>query len=184
MYLLDSDVFLQAKNLHYGFDICPGFWEWLEDASRRGVLGSVAAVKAELVEQGDELSSWVKGHDGLFVPEDPATTTAMREVTAFAQSPRFSAAHRAKFLAKADPLLIACAKAHGHTVVTHEKSAPDSKKVKIPDVCEALGVPTDGIYQVIRNDGANFTFRSEQQPFTLGAAKDALDAAPAAPEML
>ncbi|MGH3228502.1 MAG: DUF4411 family protein [Streptosporangiaceae bacterium] len=23
-YLLDSDVFIQAKNLHYSFDFCPG----------------------------------------------------------------------------------------------------------------------------------------------------------------
>ena len=29
-YLLDSDVFIRAKNDHYGFDLCPGFWEWLE----------------------------------------------------------------------------------------------------------------------------------------------------------
>ena len=25
-YLLDSDVFMAAKNLYYSFDICPGFW--------------------------------------------------------------------------------------------------------------------------------------------------------------
>lgn len=25
-YLLDSNVFIQAKNLHYGFDFCPAFW--------------------------------------------------------------------------------------------------------------------------------------------------------------
>jgi len=25
-YLLDSDVFIQAKNLHYGLDFCPAFW--------------------------------------------------------------------------------------------------------------------------------------------------------------
>ena len=24
-YLLDTDVFVQAKNLHYGFDFCPAF---------------------------------------------------------------------------------------------------------------------------------------------------------------
>ena len=24
-YLLDTNVFLQAKNLHYGFDFCPAF---------------------------------------------------------------------------------------------------------------------------------------------------------------
>ncbi|ANT65111.1 hypothetical protein Ptc2401_01341 [Prosthecochloris sp. CIB 2401] len=25
-YLLDANVFIQAKNLHYGFDFCPAFW--------------------------------------------------------------------------------------------------------------------------------------------------------------
>ena len=25
-YLLDSDVFIRAKNDHYGFDFCPAFW--------------------------------------------------------------------------------------------------------------------------------------------------------------
>ena len=24
-YLLDADVFIRAKNLHYGFDFCPAF---------------------------------------------------------------------------------------------------------------------------------------------------------------
>nr|WP_269633613.1 DUF4411 family protein [Pelomonas sp. BJYL3] len=28
-YLLDANVFIQAKNLQYGFDFCPGFWDWL-----------------------------------------------------------------------------------------------------------------------------------------------------------
>lgn len=26
-YLLDANVFIQAKNLHYGMDFCPAFWE-------------------------------------------------------------------------------------------------------------------------------------------------------------
>ena len=26
-YLLDSNVFIEAKNRYYAFDICPGFWE-------------------------------------------------------------------------------------------------------------------------------------------------------------
>ena len=25
-YLIDANVFIQAKNLHYGFDFCPAFW--------------------------------------------------------------------------------------------------------------------------------------------------------------
>jgi hypothetical protein len=26
-YLLDSNIFIQAKNLHYGLDFCPAFWQ-------------------------------------------------------------------------------------------------------------------------------------------------------------
>ena len=26
IYLVDSDVFITAKNLYYSFDLCPGFW--------------------------------------------------------------------------------------------------------------------------------------------------------------
>ena len=33
-YLLDSDVFIQAKNLHYGFDFCPAFWDWIDEQSQ------------------------------------------------------------------------------------------------------------------------------------------------------
>jgi len=25
-YVLDSNIFIQAKNTYYGFDLCPGFW--------------------------------------------------------------------------------------------------------------------------------------------------------------
>jgi hypothetical protein len=35
-YLLDANVFIQAKNLHYGMDFCPAFWDWLLDANRKG----------------------------------------------------------------------------------------------------------------------------------------------------
>lgn len=33
-YLLDANVFIQAKNLQYGFDFCPAFWDWLERAKQ------------------------------------------------------------------------------------------------------------------------------------------------------
>jgi len=32
-YLLDANIFIQAKNLHYSFDFCPAFWEWLDRAN-------------------------------------------------------------------------------------------------------------------------------------------------------
>jgi hypothetical protein len=38
-YLLDADVFIRAKNLHYGYDFCPAF-EMLRHERARFVLGS------------------------------------------------------------------------------------------------------------------------------------------------
>lgn len=29
MYLLDANAFMEASRLYYGFDLAPGFWEWL-----------------------------------------------------------------------------------------------------------------------------------------------------------
>mgnify|MGYP006298525777 CR=1 FL=1 len=33
-YLLDANVFIEAKNRYYGMDFCPAFWDWLLDARR------------------------------------------------------------------------------------------------------------------------------------------------------
>ena len=35
-YLLDADVFIRAKNLHYGFDFCPGFLGLARAGQRTG----------------------------------------------------------------------------------------------------------------------------------------------------
>lgn len=60
-YLLDSDVFIQAKNLHYGFDFCPAFWTWLERANAASRTISIEKVGTELKAGADELSDWAHG---------------------------------------------------------------------------------------------------------------------------
>lgn len=57
-YLLDANVFIQAKNLHYGMDFCPGFWDWLLESSRAGIVASVTAVDEELQAGSDQLARW------------------------------------------------------------------------------------------------------------------------------
>jgi hypothetical protein len=43
-YLVDADVFIQAKNLHYGLDFCPAFWEWLVNRNAAGHVFSIERV--------------------------------------------------------------------------------------------------------------------------------------------
>jgi hypothetical protein len=44
-YLLDANVFIQAKNLHYGLDFCPAFWEWMIVQNGAGKLASIEKVR-------------------------------------------------------------------------------------------------------------------------------------------
>ena len=57
-YLLDANVFIQAKNLHYGFDFCPAFWDWLVTRNAAGRVLSIEKVGDELAAVADELSDW------------------------------------------------------------------------------------------------------------------------------
>lgn len=71
MYLLDANVFIEAKNRYYDFDICPGFWEWIDGAVRLDKVASITRVYDELKEGGDTLAEWVKDRysNGLFLDD-------------------------------------------------------------------------------------------------------------------
>ena len=57
-YLLDANVFIQAKNLHYGLDFCPAFWEWLIAQNHAGNFFSIEKVGDEVEALEDDLSAW------------------------------------------------------------------------------------------------------------------------------
>lgn len=157
-YLLDSDVFITGKNLYYGMEICPGFWEWLDVQHAAGKVFSIEKVKDELLEAKDELSDWARerGED-FFLPPDDKLIVALQEVTKWAQGPRFKPAAIQKFMTGADLFLIAHAKAHGHTVVTLEAPAPDATAaIKIPTACLALQVKCIDTFQLLRREQAKF----------------------------
>ncbi len=60
------------------------------------------------------------------------------------------------FLQVADYYLVAHALAHGYTVVTHEKAAPSTKIIKIPNPCIALGVKVMTPFEMLRRERAKF----------------------------
>ena len=70
-YLLDANVFISAKNLHYGFDFCPAFWEWLIRENQAGKVYSIERVGDELLAGDDDLAEWAQGRGGdFFIPPD------------------------------------------------------------------------------------------------------------------
>jgi len=47
-YRLDANVFIQAKNLYYGLDFCPAFWDWLIAHNKAGRVFSIEKVGDEI----------------------------------------------------------------------------------------------------------------------------------------
>ena len=157
-YLLDANVFIQAKNLHYGFDFCPAFWAWLEAKSAAGVAGSIEKVGDELYSFGDELSDWAKHMgEGFFAAPTPDVLPALAQVGGWAVSQSYDPAASSAFMQVADCWLVAAAIASNATVVTHEKPGSGSiKKIKIPDACVGLKVKCITPYELLRSEKAKF----------------------------
>lgn len=157
-YLLDSDVFIQAKNRHYAFDIVPGFWDWLVTANTDGVLYSVERVAQELRASADELAEWVVERDaGFFLPPDDAVVASLAAAIEWANGcGLYEPAAVATFGQAADYYLVAHAHAHGHVVVTHEVPANSRLKIKIPNACDGMDVQWTTPFEMLRIAGARF----------------------------
>ena len=83
----------------------------------------------------------------------------MVEVTQWVQDGDYREDAKREFLSVADPLLVAYAKAHEYTVVTHEvfnPGQPGKRKIKIPAACHAFDVPYMRTFEMMRREGAAF----------------------------
>lgn len=156
-YLLDANVFIAAKNLHYGMDFCPAFWDWLADAGKSGNVLSVEKVYDELAAAGDGLTTWAKDRgEGFFLRPDATFYPSLGTLSAWATGGRYEPAAHATFLQLADSYLVAQAHAGKHVVVTHEVPSTSTKKIKVPDACIGLGVKCMSPYAMLRHEGAKF----------------------------
>ncbi|MFO8172800.1 MAG: DUF4411 family protein [Longimicrobiales bacterium] len=156
-YLLDANVFIQAKNLHYGMDFCPAFWDWLLDANQKGKVFSVESVGDELQGIADELSDWAGNLDaGFFLKPEAALLPALAQVSTWATGVNYEPAAVNTFLQAADYYLVSHGLAYGDTVVTHEVASGSKKKIKIPDACISLGVKFMSPFTMLRRERARF----------------------------
>lgn len=162
MFIVDANVLIDAKNRYYGFDIAPGFWEWLENSHADELVCSIAAVRDELLAGDDELSGWAQANGNFFRPLDAAATGQFQPLTSWAHSQGFLPAALAAFAGNAaDYQLVAYASAHGHTLVTLEQSnLARRNRVMIPDACAAMGVSSIGTFEMMRRTGAKLDLRT------------------------
>jgi hypothetical protein len=156
-YLLDANVFIQAKNLHYGFDFCPAFWDWVIAENAASRVFSVERVEGELAAIADDLSVWAATRNPqFFLKVEPAMLPNLTAVSAWAAGQQYEPAAVNTFLQSGDYYLVGQALALGYTVVTHEVPSNSTKKIKIPDICVGMRVPCVTPFEMLRRSRARF----------------------------
>lgn len=156
-YLIDSNVFIQAKNFHYRFQFCQGFWQWLTDAHEAGLVFSIDKVRQELNDgkKDDPVRLWADDlPNSFFIADmhDNAVMQSYKDVMEWNISNHYKIQAKDEFARfdKADAFLIAAAKAYGFSIVTHEVSRPDSKKrILIPDAAKVFNIESILIYDLL-----------------------------------
>jgi len=160
VFLLDSDVFIAAKNAYYAFDICPGFWTALIRAHQADKVRSIDRIRSELLSgrKEEDLVQWV----GKSVPKSffhdsdaDAVSSAYADIMLWVQrNPQFFDRAKAKFATEADGWLVAYAMVHGTVVVTNEQPRLDSRnRVLLPDVCVQFKVQYKDTFVMLRELG-------------------------------
>lgn len=151
VYCVDTSAIIEGRRRAYPPDLFVRLWQNIEALIVDGRFVAPEEVRIELAAKDDETFAWAKSRAGLFVPLD---ADQIREARIVANGfPGFVNNPRAKN--RADPFVIALAKARGYIVVTQERpGSPDDPKM--PTVCDALRVPYIRFLDIIRQERWRF----------------------------
>ncbi|EMB9112655.1 TPA: DUF4411 family protein [Klebsiella pneumoniae] len=162
MYLIDANVFIEAKNKYYNMSFCPAFWDWLLRECAGQHIFSIQGIYDELVTGNDELRTWAMNNRHFFLPvSDEDTQRNLTMVAAYVAERQLNvpmaAIAMAEFLRGADTWLIAKAITTGATIVTHERLDLQCKrKFLIPNVCNHFGVRYVDTFALLQQLNASF----------------------------
>lgn len=156
-FVLDSDVFIAAKNASYAFDICPGFWNGVIRAHAQGRARSIDRIRTELLSgrKEEDLVQWVENEvPAAFLHDSNSETVSLAyaEVMLWVQrNGRYFDRAKAKFATEADGWLVAYSMVNATVVVTNEQPRPDSRnRVLLPDVCAQFSVTYEDTFLMLR----------------------------------
>jgi len=156
-YVLDANVFVSASRLHYAFDFCPAFWDWLVAANKAKRVFSIERVATELAAVDDALAAWASHlSHAFFLKPDAKLQSALGAVATWATTQQYEPAAINTFFQVADYYLVAHALANQQIVVTHEVASATARRIKIPDACIGLGIQHMTPYEMLRREKARF----------------------------
>lgn len=156
IYLIDNDSLIRLKQ--YPGEVFVSLWERLEALVDDHRLIAPHEVFREVTKGDDEIEKWARAHAHMFVDLDADQTAALKEVLK-----KFPGIHDPdKTGADADPVLVALCLAKTRSdsssrycVVTEERLRGPGA-MKIPNVCQALGLEAIPLLEMFRREGFRF----------------------------
>ena len=156
IYCLDANVLIEAWQHYYSPDFCKEYWERLNELGLKRRIFIPEAVRDEVLKTEDDLASWLKKSDIRILNLTGNVTKCLQSI--YAKDPiHYNLVDNMKYRSLADPWLIAHAMDMNATVVTKESMVTASnKRIRIPNVCQNMGIKCINDYQFIREIGINF----------------------------
>lgn len=155
-YCLDANVLIQAWQKYYSPQLCPSYWDMLSGLGVAQKIFLPYHVAEEITRTEDNLAEWLKGSR---IPVRAVTEPVTLALRAIYQANPIHQTLVARGRSLADPWVIATAMSYGACVVTKEEmiTAENSTKVKIPNVCQNMGVRCINDFEFLQEVSARFS---------------------------
>jgi predicted nucleic acid-binding protein len=149
-YCLDANVLIQAWQKYYNPKFCPDYWEVLIELGNHELIFIPEVVYEEITRTEDDLSKWLKASKIPVKKIIEPVTICLQNI--YSNNPTHqNLVDNTKARSLADPWVIAHALHENATVVTKEEkvTALGSNKIKIPNVCDNMGIKWINDFQFI-----------------------------------
>lgn len=157
-YCLDANVLIQAWQKYYNPKFCPDYWEILIQLGNQRRIFIPEMVFEEIVRTEDDLSKWLKQSKIPITKISGPVTIYLQRIYSFNPIHK-NLVDNTKARSLADPRVIAHALHEKAIVVTKEEkvTAISSNRIKIPNVCDNMGIRWINDFQFIDELNIKFT---------------------------
>ena len=159
LYVVDPNTLIRAHQDYYDPEFCPAFWEWIQQAIQRGLVGIIEPVANEIESLDPDLWQLLEQLGcAKSIPLDAETIHNTGEVLARLEGDfQYTDAAKQDYADSLYPRLIAYASIHDAKVVTLQKSDQAQRNtIRLPDLCFQLGVTCVDPFEMLRQENARF----------------------------
>ena len=152
-YSIDTDAIINLLRRRYPPTVFPSLLKACEGLIASGDLRATWLVHDQLAKQADDVYKWAEGQSDLFVPPDEPVQAA---ATAILADHDGLVDATATDPVDADPFVIALAQLNDAAVITSEVWSNSPIRPRIPNVCDALGIPCMDLLEFFEAEGWAF----------------------------